>query len=172
MDYSGAAFRQSGASVLEFSVAILIISVLSATILQRLFYVQEYAEKVAMELMISNFRTALRIKVGELLIADRATEISKLAGANPVEWLESRPENYRGALKATLGAAFKGQWYFDAAKRELVYTADSRRYFTSPTSSDYTVRLKVQPILNVQDGISHGQPEWVRLAVISDYAWF
>ena len=172
MGNSGAAFRQFGASALEFSVAILVISVVSATILQRLFYVQEYAEKVAMELMISNFRTALRVQVGELLIADRATEISKLAGANPVDWLESWPENYRGALNAVPGVAFKGQWYFDAAKRELVYTADSRRYFLSPASSDYTVRLKVQPILNVQDGISHGQPEWVRLAVISDYAWF
>jgi general secretion pathway protein G len=172
MGNSGAAFRQFGASVLEFSVAILIISVLSATILQRLFYVQEYAEKVAMELMISNFRTALRVQVGELLIADRATEISKLAGANPVDWLDSRPENYRGTLNTLPGGTFKGQWYFDAAKRELVYTADLRRYFTSPASSDYTVRLKVQPILNVQEGISHGQPEWVRLAVISDYAWF
>ena len=172
MGNSGAAFRQSGASALEFSVAILIISVLSATILQRLFYVQEYAEKVAMELMISHFRTALRIQVGELLIADRATEISKLAGANPVDWMESRPENYRGVLNGAAGAAFEGQWYFDVAKRELVYTADSRRYFSSPTSSDYTVRLKVQPILNADDGISHGQPEWVRLAVTSDYAWF
>jgi type II secretory pathway pseudopilin PulG len=172
MGNSGAAFRQSGASVLEIAVAILVISVLSATILQRLFYVQEYAEKVAMELMISNFRTALRIKVGELLIADRATEISNLAGANPVDWLESRPENYRGALNSASGAAFKGQWYFDAGKHELVYTADSRRYFSSPTSSDYTVRLKVEPILNAADGISHGQPEWVRLVVISDYAWF
>ena len=172
MGNSCAAFRQSGASVLEFSVAFLVISVLSATLLQRLFYVQEYAEKVAMELTISNLRTALRIQVGELLIADRAAEISRLAGANPVDWLESRPENYRGALNGASGAALKGQWYFDAAKRELVYTADSRRYFSSPTSSDYTVRLKVQPILNATEGISHGQPEWVRLAVINDYAWF
>ena len=172
MGNSGAAFRQSGASALEFSVAILIISVLSATILQSLFYVQEYAEKVAMELMISNFRTALRVQVGELLIADRATEISKLAGANPVDWMESRPENYRGALNGAPGGALDGQWYFDAAKRELVYTADSRSYFSSPTSSDYTVRLKVRPILNADEGISQGQPVWVRLAVINDYAWF
>jgi hypothetical protein len=169
---SGAAFRQFGASLLELSVAILVICVLSATMLQRLFYVQEYAEKVAMELMISNFRTALRVKVGELLIADRATEIVSLAGANPVDWLAGRPENYLGALNGASGAVLEGQWYFDAAKQELVYTADSRRYFSSPTSSEYTVRLKVRPILNVTEGISKGQPVWVRLAVIIDYAWF
>jgi general secretion pathway protein G len=168
----GAAFRQCGASLLELSVAVLVICVLSAVFLQRLFYVQEYAEKVAMELMISNFRTALRVKVGELLIADRATEIASLAGANPVDWLESRPENYRGALNHVSGADFEGQWYFDEVKRELVYTADLRRFFSSPTISDYTVRLKVEPVPNVPDGASQGKPDWVRLAVISDYAWF
>jgi type II secretory pathway pseudopilin PulG len=172
MRSSGAAFWQHGASLLEFSVAFLIICILSATILQRLFYVQEYAEKTAMELMISNFQTALRVKVGELLIADRAKEIATLAGANPVDWLESRPENYRGALNGAPGADSKGQWYFDTATHELVYTAAWRSHFSSPTSADYTVRLKVQPILNVDETAPQGQPVWVRLAVISDYTWF
>ncbi len=172
MRNSGAANGQYGASLLELSVAMVVISIFAATMLQRLFHVQEYAEKVAMESMISNLRTALRVQVGELLIADRAAEIVALAGANPVDWLENRPGNYQGALSGTPGVTVRGQWYFDAVSRELVYTANSRRYFISPTESDYTVRLKVQPILNDDGGISEGKPVWVRLAVISDYTWF
>ena len=172
MRSSGAAIWQYGASLLEFSVAFLIICILSATILQRLLYVQEYAEKMAMELMISNLQTALRVKVGELLIADRAKEISALAGANPVDWLESQPENYRGARNGAPSADSKGQWYFDTATRELVYTAAWRSHFSSPTRSDYTVRLKVRQIPNTDEGSLQGQPVWVRLAVINDYTWF
>ena len=158
--------------MLELSVAIAIISVLGATMLQRLFHAQEVAEKVAMESMISNLRTALRVRVGELLIADRAAEIVALAGANPVDWLESQPGNYRGAVSGAPGAVARGQWYFDVMSRELVYTANSRRHFTSSTYSDYTVRLKVLPILNANEGTSQGQPVWVRLAVMADYTWF
>jgi prepilin-type N-terminal cleavage/methylation domain-containing protein len=172
MRNSGAAFWQCGASLLELSVAMVVISILAATMLQRLFHVQEYAEKVAMESMISRFRSALRVRVGELLIADRAAEIETLAGANPVDWLENRPGNYLGTLSGKAGAGAEGQWYFDAVNRELVYTANSRRYFVSPTDSDYTVRLKVLPILNANEDISQGQPVWVRLAVTSDYIWF
>lgn len=172
MRNSGDAYGQYGASLLELSVAIVVISILAATMLQRLFYVQEYAEKAAMESMISNLRTALRVQVGELLIADRAAEISSLAGANPVDWLENHPGNYQGALSGASGAAARGQWYFDVASRELVYSPNSRRYFASASNSDHTVRLKVQPILNAYEDTSPAQPEWVRLAVTSDYTWF
>ncbi len=140
--------------------------------LQHFLRVQEYAEKVAMELMISNLRSALRVKVGELLIADRAAEISALAGANPIDWLERTPENYRGALSGAPDVEIKGQWYFDAVRRELVYTANSRRHFASSTHPDYTVRLKVRRISAADAEISQGQPGWVQLAVISSYTWF
>ena len=158
--------------MLELSVAMVVVSVLAATMLQRLSYVREYAEKVTMELMISNFRTALRVKVGELLIADRTDEISTLTGANPAEWLERRPGNYLGTLTVAPGVVADGQWYFNAVSRELVYTANLRSQFVSGPNSGYTVRLKVQPIATASEATSQGQPIWVKLAITDDYTWF
>lgn len=158
--------------MLEVSVVVVVISVLAATLLQRLSYVQEYAEKVAMELTVSHFQSALRFKVGELLIADRAIEISMLAGANPVDWMDRLPENYQGVLNSTPGTAEKGQWYFDEKRRELVYTVNSRRYFAPRENADYTVRFKVRPVLNADTATSEGEPVWVQLALINDYRWF
>ncbi len=170
---SSAAIRQSGASLLEFAVAIVVVSILATFWFERLFYVQEFAEKTEMELMIANLRSAARIKVGEYLSADRAGEISSLVGSNPVEWLDRRPQNYLGAYLSTPASPVSGRWYFDTVSRELVYTVNSRNYFVPSvsgdnSSTDYTVRVRVE-LLESAPGSE--QQAWVR-AISSRYVWF
>lgn len=169
----GAAIRQSGASLLEFAVAVIVVSILATVLFEHLFFVQEFAEKTEMELMISNLHSATRIKVGEYLIADRGDEISTLAGANPVPWLDSRPENYLGAYQGAPDSDVAGRWYFDTIRRELVYTANLHDHFVpsvtgSGTSPDYTVRVRVELLASAPGS---DEPAWVR-AVSSEYQWF
>jgi type II secretory pathway pseudopilin PulG len=166
---------QAGASRVELAVAIAVVGVLAAALLERLLYIEEYAEKTAMELTIANMQAGLRARVGSLLIADQASKIPTLAGANPVEWLDHAPENYLGELDAAPAREPKGQWYFDRGRRELVYTANNRLHFSPSVYRDFSVRLRVMPMLGAARPAGTkpaGQQDWVTLVVVNDYRWF
>lgn len=175
MRYSFAEEGQAGASRVELAVAVAVVGVLATVLLERVLYVEEYAERTAMELTISNLQSGLRAKVGSLLIADQASKIATLAGENPVEWLDGKPGNYLGELVEPPAQEAKGQWYFDRKRRELVYTANNRLHFTPSEYRDFSVRLRVMPVLASQSaagGNSIGQQDWVALVVVNDYRWF
>lgn len=166
---------QTGGIRLELVVAIVVVSVLAAVLLERVLYVEEYAEKTAMELTIAHMQAGLRGRVGSLLITDQASKIPTLADANPFEWLESEPSNYLGEMEQAPEEDAKGQWYFDRNRRELVYTANNRLHFTPSVYRDFSVRLRVMPVLaaaSVQNDKTASQQDWVALVVVNDYRWF
>jgi type II secretory pathway pseudopilin PulG len=169
------AVGQAGASRMELAVAIAVVGVLAAALLERLLYIEEYAEKTAMDLTIANMQAGLRARVGSLLIADQASKIPTLAGANPVDWLEHEPENYLGELAGAPESEPRGQWYFDRGRRELVYTANNRLHFSPSLYRDFSVRLRVMPLLGPVPAPGPrpaGQQDWVALVVVNDYRWF
>jgi general secretion pathway protein G len=175
MRYRGAVQRQSGATRLELLVAAAVVAVVAVVLLERLAFYQEYAEKVAMELTIASMRAGLRSQIAGLLIADRVSEIQTLADRNPVSWLERPPQNYLGELDAPPVEESRGKWYFDGRRRELIYTANSRRHFTPSVYRDYTVRLRPMRVRAPDDpALSRAgqEPEWVVLMVVNDYRWF
>lgn len=167
--------RQAGASRVELAVAVAVVGVLAAALLERVLYVEEYAEKTAMELTIANLQSGLRARVGSLLIADQASKIPTLVNDNPIDWLDGKPGNYLGEFPEQPAQDAKGHWYFDSKRRELVYTANNRLHFTPSLYRDYSVRLRVMPVLDSQaalPGKSTGQQDWVALVVVNDYRWF
>jgi general secretion pathway protein G len=163
--------RHFGASRFEVTVALSIVFVVAGVLLERLLFYEEYREKVAMELTVAGMRAGLRSKVAGLLIDDRVSEISTLADENPVRWLDREPENYLGEFDGAPGENQEGSWYFDRRGRELVYTANNRRYFTPSAYRDYTVRIRVMRVSSPPDSRRH-EPEWVTLVIVNDYGWF
>ncbi len=170
--HAGAKYWHTGATLLEFAVAAIVLAVLAGVFLLRLLDAQEYAEKLAMETTVANMRAGLRAEVGALLIADRSSEIVALVAGNPVQWLDDPPEQYLGEYPGQPAEDTSGSWYFDSAQGELVYTANLRRHFVASSRFGYTVRLKVLPISEPAAGRSPNEPVWVRLAVLNDYSWF
>jgi hypothetical protein len=169
----GAKYGHDGATLLEFAVSATVLGVIAVIFLGRLLTAEEHAEKAAMELSISHMRAGLRAQVGALLMADRASEIAALAGGDPTDWLDSRPENYLGAFRDQPPGDVAGTWYFDATRRELVYTANSRRHFVPSASDGYTVRVKIVPLPRSTDSVAAGdEPGWVQLAIVNEYRWF
>ncbi len=169
----GAKYGHGGASLLEFAVSATVLGVIAVIFLGRLLTAEEHAEKAAMELSISHMRAGLRAQVGALLMADRASEIAALAGGDPTNWLDSPPENYLGAFPGQPPLEVAGSWYFDATRRELVYTANSRRHFVPSANDGYTVRVKIVPVPHSTDSVaSPGEPGWVELAIVNEYRWF
>jgi general secretion pathway protein G len=167
--------RHSGASRFELLVAVSVIAVSATVLLERLLFYQEYAEKVAMELTVANMRAGMRARIATLLIADRMSEISSLADENPVSWLDRKPENYLGEFEGAPGFAQEGKWFFDRRGRELVYTANNRRFFIPSAYRDYTVRvrvMRVSPVMAATSKARSNEPEWVTLVIVNDYRWF
>lgn len=112
-----------GFSLFELAIVLTIIGALATVLLNRLAYLQEMAEKAAMESALSGMKTGLQIRLAEMIIANRESEAATLELQDPSQWLaEARPPNYAGAYGP---GRQRGAWYFDAPRRELVYVVNS-----------------------------------------------
>lgn len=160
---------QRGFTLLELVVAICVIAALAAVLLTRLRYYQEFAEKTAMELTAQNMRTGLRFRLGELVAKQDKEAIARLAGENPVNWLERPPPNYVGELRAPgHGAVPPGSWYFDAGARQIVYRLNRSAHFASGQPGqppEVRFRVAIWPA-------GADKAEWARLEPVQAYSWF
>jgi len=119
---SGPIGNARGEVRLEFLVFVITAGILAGILLDRMLDYQEYAEKTAMDLTVLNMRSGLRLRLAELMMQDRMGEAGKLLDENPIKWLETPPPNYRGSLRDVKpGDISPGNWYFDAARKDLVY---------------------------------------------------
>ena len=113
---------KAGFSAFEFVVALIIISVLAAVLLNRLGYYQEMAEKAAMESTLRIVKTGLQIRLAELIVTNRQSEAARLETEDPFKWLDEKPPNYVGRYRVPPDT---GTWYFDADERQLVYVVNT-----------------------------------------------
>lgn len=124
---------QRGFTMLELAVAIGIIAVLAAVLLDRAAYYKEMAEKAAMESMVRIIKTGLQMRLAELIVTNRQAQAAGLESDDPTQWLEARPANYGGAYGERLR---RGEWYFDAPARQLVYVINTGERLHVDTRAD------------------------------------
>lgn len=111
-----------GYSLLEFAVVAIVLSVVLTVFLQRLTFYQEAAERAQFEATLSIYKTALQLRLAELILERREDEASTLEVENPTHWLSEKPANYAGTYSSRPAV---GNWYFDGSTHELVYVANS-----------------------------------------------
>lgn len=114
--------REKGFSLLELAVVAVVLSVLLAVLLNRLTFYQEAAERARFEAELRIYKTALQIRLAELILERREGEARLLEVENPTRWLSEKPTNYGGEYPLR---PVPGTWYFDQLTRELVYVANS-----------------------------------------------
>jgi general secretion pathway protein G len=164
-----------GFSLLELVVVIIIISLLIALALERLWPLQVDAERVAMEQVAGSLRSALGIRVAELLLKDDQAGLRALEGSNPMDRLSEVPRNYRGVLRGADPATVEGgNWYFDAANGMLVYRVRNADYFRSPAGTPAQARFAVRVYYG--EGLPRNtrvsaEPLGAQLAVMEPYEW-
>lgn len=147
-------------------VSIAIISTLAYVLIEAIGYVQEAAEKTAMERTVSAIEFGLRYEAASRRASGREGEIPGLAKANPVQWLERPPQNYLGELAEDPGPkAPRGAWYFDTRKKELVYRINRGDRFRSGKDGRKEVRWRVV----IEGADAHGG---VALVPLVSYGWF
>lgn len=167
--------RQLGFSLFEMTVVITLLAILMGVLLQRLHYLQERAEKAAMEITVMNIGTGLRYKLVALMIDDRMQDLSKFLDENPINWLQTPPANYQGEFVMLAGRnILPGHWYFDAKQKQLVYRLKLDDHFLSKRNGASEIRFKVIGLM--QDG-KRGSADInrfidIKLSAISDVQWF
>lgn len=150
-----------------------VISLLAGILLERLLFYQEMAERANVESMISRFKSGLRIHMAEMLIHGRAQEYPSLATENPVDWLDEKPENYRGHLPAKSPSELKpGNWYYDPSTHTLIYLVKHGRYFKPDSTGLKRVRLHVVLVLNPDSDSKQPRVLSVQMLLVEPYRWF
>lgn len=156
-----------GFTLIELVVVIVIVSVLAAAAVDRLFYYQERAEKVAMLANLEAFRMGLRIRVAEMLASNRADRLGTLESANPIAWMEQPPPGWVGMYSAP---SQPGTWSYATDTHELVYAPQNSRYLQTDTPGK-NLRFKV--VLRYGDNGVGGQAlTAATLAPTRPYQWF
>ncbi|WP_148415467.1 hypothetical protein [Noviherbaspirillum massiliense] len=167
--------REGGFSRFEFGVCTILAGVLAAVFLHYLLRYQEQAEKIAMETTVINMRSGLRLRIAELMTLDRMNEAGTLLQENPVNWLETPPPNYLGEMADSTRADIPaGNWYFDTARRELVYLPRLARYFEADPGAETAIRFRVTAIFSSPSGNGKAQAKAQGIAIVPvhSYIWF
>lgn len=165
--------RARGFSRFEFLASVVLIGVLATVLLEYSLRYQEMTEKAVMEATVANLRSGLRLRIAELMMQDRLSEVGNLLTENPIAWLEAPPPNYIGKIDPITqkGIAEDG-WYFNPLKRELVYVPRMSRFFTSEPEGEKVVRFKVAAKPRPHAEGSHRKHEGVEIIQINQYSWF
>ena len=140
--------RARGFSLLELSIVAAVCAVLFGIFLERLTYYQEAAEHARFESELQAFKTALQLRMAELISANRERELLQLETENPSRWMAKPPASFAGEYPAN---PEPGNWYFDSTARELVYVPNLLRFLKTaeprrPPQLRFRVRITYQPI--------------------------
>ncbi|MEW6687728.1 MAG: prepilin-type N-terminal cleavage/methylation domain-containing protein [Pseudomonadota bacterium] len=162
--------RARGFSLFELAVALALIAILAALLLERMTYYQEQAEKVNMEQVAMDIRSSVNLRVAELVLENRFAELDALAQQNPLDLLHRKPQNYLGVLSDPAPEAVApGNWYFDKQTKEVVYCADLGRFFAPDTQGRKCASWHVALVRGTKE---QGPPQWARLQLVRPYQWF
>jgi len=137
--------RTKGFTLIELIITISIIVILAGSLLSRVWFYQEQAEKAAMEQVASALQSSLVMQYGQLLTRGREAEVKNLLTENPVTWLMHKPPNYAGEFDdITLASIAPGSWGYDARTRDLVYVPSRNEYFVAGRDGHKWVRYHLR----------------------------
>jgi len=147
-----------GFTLFELAVVVIVAALLITVLLNRLHSYQHQAREVAVQRIVGTLRTVLNVKNAQLSVAKREHDLQQFMGANPVSWLVKPPPNYLGDYYSPEGNALPDDsWYFDPAKKELVYIVSKSQTF--PRQELTLLRFKVKfSDLTLQQGKTPGLP--------------
>lgn len=115
---------ERGFSLLELAVVAVVLSVLLGVLLERLAYYQEAVERARFETTLQFYKTALQVRLAELILLRREGEARSMEVENPTRWMSETPTAYAGSYPLR---PEPGNWYFDESAQELVYVANAAR---------------------------------------------
>lgn len=166
-----------GGSVLETMLVLALVTVLALVALDRSITLRVQAERTALEGVVQSLRSAALGRGIQQRVTGERGSAANLPGTNPMLWLTQPPRNYLGELAGPDPAIIPGgQWYFDSARRLLVYRVDYEAYFDSPLPGAARARFKIgmDSAATDRDGhIEHGTDAVrdITIEAVEPYTW-
>ena len=173
IDHPGKPAR--GFSLLELSIVLVRVAVLLGVIGTRVFELQVSAEQTGVKTLLATLNRALGMGVAQYQARQDFRGIEALAGSNPMNNLERRPENYRGEMQN--GAMVEpGNWYFDRRSKVLVYRVRNTERFRGGMKNPVRARFVVRLVFQDQNGngvYDRGveRLEGAQLVALEPYQW-
>lgn len=136
--------KQRGAGLLEFVVCIVVIAILGGLLLQRLWIYQGEAERAAVQMLVSNIRSALEIEAAQANLPGRSLDFTLLTEENPLNLLKVKPDNYAGEWYGPSAEDIgKGNWCFDRRDKTLLYLLNYANSFEDSQTKLLKFKVKL-----------------------------
>jgi general secretion pathway protein G len=171
--------RRTGFTLLELMVVVSIVGVLSAALMNRIWFYQEQAEKAAMEQTVGNIRSALALKFADLIVQGKMNEAPDMLNQNPMIYLAQRPGNYAGEYFAPAREdVVSGHWYFDLQNRNLIYSINNKAHFKSEDGDRIRFQIRLVTASETpgyqksEKSLNKNNIEGVILEQVVPYSWF
>ncbi len=168
----------AGFTLLELTVVVVVISVLFLFAYQRYLDLLVDVEKSSVEQTLGILRSAIGMKVAQVIVNGKIAELKNYEGSNPVKLLAEMPKNYRG--ERANPDSFEGQgglWYFNTTTGMLVYQVKNTQAFFNAGEGRPRMRFQVQLVF--EDNNHNGRfdhkiddPAGLRLRPLDRYSWF
>jgi type II secretory pathway pseudopilin PulG len=148
--------RQRGATRLELVLGAILAAVLSGLLLNSIISYRGESEQVAAKQLIGSLRTALAVRSAKVISTRGEAGLLELSHQNPMTWLQQQPQNYLGEYYSPNKDVLpKGNWYFDRAKKTLVYLTAAEKSFSVGTQKMMTFKVKLIRVPGPADASGH-----------------
>ena len=135
--------------MLEFVVAVAIVAVLAAVLLNRVAYYQVQVERVSLQTTVANLRLSLQSRIEQGKLPGGSSNLTMLAEENPFSWLKSKPVNYAGEYYAPSDAQIgAGNWCYDRSDKSVVYLLNNAETFSQGQAKRLKFKVKLLHLLN------------------------
>lgn len=113
--------HQHGLSLLEFTLAALIVTVLVVLAFDRVAAIRGDMERARVQHTVAAMRSALALEFASLVVDDGLGQLQSHDGSNALELLAPPPAEYRGERSQADGAVEPGSWYYARDPGVVVY---------------------------------------------------
>lgn len=137
-----------GASVLQSVFVVILAALLAVPLLRALERAERVAERTAVNQALITIEQAINREVITSMIAGRKLDLASLDGANPMELtglLVGWDSRYGGEVDTLRPEELTpARWYFDRARRELVYVPARRDWVDIRPAEAQTLRFRLR----------------------------
>jgi len=141
-------YKQSGFTLLELVVVIIVISILGLFAIERIFAIRIAAEQAAVKQVVGTIKSALGLEVARLALEGNLSSVAKLDKTNPMTLLSQAPNNYLGEKESSENIIEPGIWFFDLKEKALVYNVIYNENFSTPLKDLARIRHQIILVYN------------------------
>lgn len=147
-------FKQSGFTLLELVVVIIIIASIGLVAVSRFAQWSAVAERASLQTVVGAIRTALGLETTRLALRQQLQELPALVDTNPMQLLAQTPDKYMGEITAGEPVA-EGAWYYDPRQKLLVYRLKYTAGFESALPGPPQIRYRIKLVYTDNNGNGH-----------------